>query len=164
MKKITRARHFRTRCQAAADMFIGLGVSNQYLAITRNIYTHLRRQDRYLLLLVLEKRKNLMKLFTVRARNRDRRGRTTTRVTTARVRNIRMNSKRLISWVKRSIKTSSSRTTHGALCSSLVPRPHPQEEERVWYLMSEFLVVLRQHVRKTGNPIRSLDLLQPCEN
>ena len=28
---------------------------------------------------------------------------------------------------------------------SLVPRPHPREEERVWYLTSEFLVVLSQH-------------------
>ena len=28
---------------------------------------------------------------------------------------------------------------------SLVPRPHPQEEERVWYLTSAFLVVLSQH-------------------
>ena len=46
---------------------------------------------------------------------------------------------------------------------SLVPRPHPQEEERVWYLTSEFLVVLSQHVRKTGNPIRLLDLLQLCD-
>ena len=46
---------------------------------------------------------------------------------------------------------------------SLVPRPHPQEEERVWYLTSEFLVVLSQHVRKTGNPIRLLDLLQSCD-
>ena len=29
----------------------------------------------------------------------------------------------------------------------------------VWYITSEFLVVLSQHVRKTGNPIRLLDLL-----
>ena len=43
------------------------------------------------------------------------------------------------------------------MCASLVPKPHPQEEERVWYLMSEFLVVLTQHVRKTNNPIRLLD-------
>ena len=43
---------------------------------------------------------------------------------------------------------------------SLVPRPHPHEEERV---TSEFLVVLSQHVRKTGNPIRLLALLQSCD-
>ena len=46
---------------------------------------------------------------------------------------------------------------------SLVTRPHPQEGERVWYITSEFLVVLSQHVRKTGNPIRLLDLLKSCD-
>ena len=38
-----------------------------------------------------------------------------------------------------------------------------QEGERILYIMSEFLVVLSQHVRKTGNPIRLLDLLQSCD-
>ena len=33
----------------------------------------------------------------------------------------------------------------------------------VWYLTSEFLVVLSQHVRKTGNPIRWLDLKLSCD-
>ena len=33
----------------------------------------------------------------------------------------------------------------------------------VSYLTSEFLVVLSQHVRKTGNPIRSLDLKLSCD-
>ena len=47
-------------------------------------------------------------------------------------------------------------------------RPHPQVGERVWYITSEFLVVpsmvvLSQHVRKTGNPIRLLDLLKSCD-
>ena len=46
---------------------------------------------------------------------------------------------------------------------SLVTRPHPQEGGRVWYITSEFLVVLSQHVRKTGNPIRLLDLLKSCD-
>ena len=46
---------------------------------------------------------------------------------------------------------------------SLVTRPHPQEGERVWYITSEFLVVLSQHVQKTGNPIRLLDLLKSCD-
>ena len=46
---------------------------------------------------------------------------------------------------------------------SLVPRPYPQEGERVWYITSEFLVVPSQNVRKTGNPIRLLDLLQSCD-
>ena len=41
--------------------------------------------------------------------------------------------------------------------SSLVLRPHPTGEG-VCYLTSEFLVVLSQHVRKTGNPIRLLDI------
>ena len=45
----------------------------------------------------------------------------------------------------------------------LMTRPHPQEGERVWYIMSEFLVVLSQHVRKTGNPIGLLDLLKSCD-
>ena len=35
--------------------------------------------------------------------------------------------------------------------------------KRVWYLTSEFLVVLSQHVRKTGSPIRLLDLLKSCD-
>ena len=40
-----------------------------------------------------------------------------------------------------------------------VPDPHvTPARKRVWYLTSEFLVVLSQHVRKTGNPIRLLDL------
>ena len=40
-----------------------------------------------------------------------------------------------------------------------VPDPHvTPARKRVWYLTSEFLVVLSQHVWKTGNPIRSLDL------
>ena len=42
-------------------------------------------------------------------------------------------------------------------------RPHPQEGKRVWYIMSELLVVLSQHVRKTGNPIGLLDLLKSCD-
>ena len=41
--------------------------------------------------------------------------------------------------------------------------PPPKREKRVWYLTTEFLVVLSQHVRKTGNPIRLLDLLQSCD-
>ena len=53
--------------------------------------------------------------------------------------------------------------TLGCIQTSLVTRPHPQEGERVWYITSEFLVVLSQHVRKTGNPIRLLDLLKSCD-
>ena len=37
------------------------------------------------------------------------------------------------------------RALASTLPPSLVPRPHPQEEERVLYLTSEFLVVLNQH-------------------
>ena len=44
------------------------------------------------------------------------------------------------------------------------PDPHvTPSRKRVWYLTSEFLVVLSQHVRKTGNPIRSLDLKLSCD-
>ena len=50
-----------------------------------------------------------------------------------------------------------------SLSLSLVTRPHPQEGERVWYITSEFLVVLSQHIQKTGNPIRLLDLLKSCD-
>ena len=45
--------------------------------------------------------------------------------------------------------------------SMLVSVPDPDvtpARMRVWCLKSEFLVVLSQHVRKTGNPIRALDL------
>ena len=45
-----------------------------------------------------------------------------------------------------------------------VPDPHvTPARKRVWYLTSEFLVVLSQHVWKTGNPIRSLDLKLSCD-
>ena len=45
-----------------------------------------------------------------------------------------------------------------------VPDPHvTPAQKRVWYLTSEFLVVLSQHVWKTGNPIRSLDLKLSCD-
>ena len=51
--------------------------------------------------------------------------------------------------------------------SSLVTRPHPHpKRERgsgIIIITSEFLVVLSQHVRKTGNPIRLLDLLKSCD-
>ena len=57
--------------------------------------------------------------------------------------------------------TTPSLTSSGRC--SLVTRPHPQEGERVWYITSEFLVVLSQHVLKTGNPIRLLDLLKSCD-
>ena len=41
------------------------------------------------------------------------------------------------------------------------PDPHvTPTRKRVWYLTS---VVLSQHVRKTGNPIRSLDLKLSCD-
>ena len=44
------------------------------------------------------------------------------------------------------------------------PDPHvTPSRKRVWYLTSECLVVLSQHVRKTGNPIRSLDLKLSCD-
>ena len=44
------------------------------------------------------------------------------------------------------------------------PDPHvTPSRKRVWYLTSEFLVVLSQHVRKTGNPMRSLDLKLSCD-
>ena len=44
------------------------------------------------------------------------------------------------------------------------PDPHvTPSRKRVWYLTSEFLVVLSQHVRKTGNPIRLLDLKLSCD-
>ena len=32
-------------------------------------------------------------------------------------------------------------------CTSLVPRPRPQERKRVWWLLSDFLVVLTHHCR-----------------
>ena len=38
--------------------------------------------------------------------------------------------------------------------------PDPTPTRRRGYLTSEFLVVLSQHVRKTGNPIK---LLQSCD-
>ena len=44
------------------------------------------------------------------------------------------------------------------------PDPHvTPSRKRVWYLTSECLVVLSRHVRKTGNPIRSLDLKLSCD-
>ena len=36
-------------------------------------------------------------------------------------------------------------------------------ETSIIIITSEFLVVLSQHVRKTGNPIRLLDLLKSCD-
>ena len=57
----------------------------------------------------------------------------------------------------------SFKASFGLPVDSLVTRPHPQEGERVWYITSEFLVVLSQHVQKTGNPIRLLDLQQSCD-
>ena len=48
---------------------------------------------------------------------------------------------------------------NSARCPSLVPRPLPCSARKwVWYIRSEFLVVLSQRVRKTGNPIRLLGL------
>ena len=54
------------------------------------------------------------------------------------------------------------------MCAGLdvvsAPDPHvTPSQKRVWYLTSECLVVLSQHVRKTGNPIRSLDLKLSCD-
>ena len=48
--------------------------------------------------------------------------------------------------------------------SSLVPRPLPCFVRKwVWYIRSEFLVVLSQVVGKTGNPIRLLGLKMSCD-
>ena len=44
------------------------------------------------------------------------------------------------------------------------PDPTPKRERGSGIIItSEFLVVLSQHVRKTGNPIRLLDLQQSCD-
>ena len=48
--------------------------------------------------------------------------------------------------------------------SSLVPRPSRAPRERgSGIIRSEFLVVLSQRVRKTGNPIRLLGLKRSCD-
>ena len=55
---------------------------------------------------------------------------------------------------------------HKTSCIDLVSAPDlhvTPARKRVWYLTSEFLVVLSQHVRKMGNPIRSLDSKLSCE-
>ena len=54
----------------------------------------------------------------------------------------------------------------GQATVGLVSAPDPHvtpSRKRVWYLTSECLVVLSQLVRKTGNPIRSLDLKLSCD-
>ena len=52
------------------------------------------------------------------------------------------------------------------VCGSLVSYPdshvHPPEK-RVWSLSKDFLVVLSQHVRKTGKPIRTLVRNKSCD-
>ena len=65
------------------------------------------------------------------------------------------------------VRGRSRRGTLSKMVSFIVvsaPDPHvTPSRKRVWYLTSEFLVVLSQHVRKTANPIRSLDLKLSCD-
>ena len=45
------------------------------------------------------------------------------------------------------------------------PDPHvrPPARKRVWNLSQDFLALLSQHVRKTGNPIRTQDSKESCD-
>ena len=45
----------------------------------------------------------------------------------------------------------------------LITKRHKSGWKRVWYIRFNFLVVLSQHVRKTGNPIRLPDLKVSCD-
>ena len=57
-------------------------------------------------------------------------------------------------------------TRPSPLCERVWLRQTNPKRERgsgIIIIMSEFLVVLSQHVRKTGNPIRLLDLLKSCD-
>ena len=52
----------------------------------------------------------------------------------------------------------------GLVGVSIVPRPsRAPARKRVWNLSQDFLPLLSQHVRKTGNPIRTQDSKQSCD-
>ena len=59
--------------------------------------------------------------------------------------------------------TVSCDTSLHCVCS-LSPRPsRAPVRKRVWYITSDFLVVLSQHVREMGNPIRLPDFELSCD-
>ena len=76
------------------------------------------------------------------------------------VRSSRVNKRTFLQTVLNSVSVLGGSATH------IVSAPDPHvtpAQKRVWCLTSEFLVVLSQHVRKTGKPIRLLDLKLSCD-